>query len=139
MPAISAASSSSEAPARTRPRRSWPAHGEETRVELAVGRQPRPRAVAAERLRDRGDDPDLATAVPVAVALRDLAAIGGVDRLEGKVGVDRRHDLGRRHDVVQPPAVGMADIHVLDEAQRVPGSVEVAGQLEDRRLVEALA
>ena len=56
-----------------------PANGEEARVELAVGREPRPRAVAAERLRDGGDDADLAAAVAVAIPLRDLAAVRRLD------------------------------------------------------------
>ena len=44
------------------------AHGEEAGVELALGREPRAGAVAAERLRDRGDDADLAGAVLVAAS-----------------------------------------------------------------------
>src|SRR6266508_5942494 len=47
----------------------------QARVHLAVRRQPRAGAVAAERLRDRRDDADLAFAVAVTPALGDLAAI----------------------------------------------------------------
>ena len=65
------------------------ADGEEAGVELPVGGEPRAGAVAAERLRDRGDDADLARAVAVAVALGDLAAVRGLDRLERELGVDR--------------------------------------------------
>src|SRR6185436_10633026 len=49
-----------------------PAHGEEARVELPFGRQPRARAVAAERLGDGRDHADLAGAVDVAPPARDL-------------------------------------------------------------------
>src|SRR5207248_2253280 len=44
---------------------------EEARVEATVGGEPRARAVAAERLRHRRDDADLAAAVSIAPALRD--------------------------------------------------------------------
>ena len=44
------------------------ARGEEARVEPALGREAGARAAAAERLRDRGDDADLAGAVEVAPA-----------------------------------------------------------------------
>ena len=33
------------------------------------------------------------------------------------LGADELDDLGRRHDVLEPPAVRRSDIHVLDEAQ----------------------
>src|SRR5262249_50093030 len=48
---------------------------EQARVQVAVRGEPRARAVAAERLADRRDDADLARAVAVAVAPRDLAAV----------------------------------------------------------------
>src|SRR5262249_59064616 len=60
---------------------------EQTRVQVAVGRQPRAGAVAAERLGDRGDDADLARAVAVAVAARDLAAIARLERLLRELGL----------------------------------------------------
>ena len=65
------------------------ARGEEAGVELALGREPRARAVAAERLRHRRDHADLAAAVAVAPALGDLAAVVRVDRLERQLGADR--------------------------------------------------
>ena len=108
------------------------ADGEEAGVELPVGREPRARAVAAERLRDRGDDADLARAVEVAVALRDLAAVRGLDRLERELGADRGDDLGGGHDIVHPPAVRRADVHELDEAHGVARPAEAAGDVEDR-------
>ena len=53
---------------------------EQAGVELAVRGQPRARAVAAERLRDRGDEADLTAAVVERVAARDLAGIGRIER-----------------------------------------------------------
>ena len=69
--------------ARTSPRRSVPRGREQARVELAVGRDPGPGAVPAERRGDRGDDPDLAAAVDVAPAVGDLARVVRRQRLEG--------------------------------------------------------
>ena len=63
--------------------------GEQAGVEASLGRDPRARAVAAERLGDRGDDADLAAAVAVAPAPRDLAAVVLLGRLERELGVDR--------------------------------------------------
>ena len=60
-------------------------------------------------------------AVAVAPALRDLAAVAGLDRLEREDGVDPLDDLGGGHDVVEPPAVRRADVHELDEAQGCGG------------------
>ena len=78
-------------------------------------------------LRDRGDDADLAGAVRVAPALGDLAAVVGVDRLERQLGGRSRSTISRGgHDVVHAPAVGGADVHVLDEAQDVAGAAEAA-------------
>ena len=88
-PPIASRSSSSEAPPRTSARRSWPRTREEAGVEAALGGEPRARAVAAERLRHRGDHADLAAAVAVAPALRDLAAVVRLDRLERELGGDR--------------------------------------------------
>src|SRR5439155_12686063 len=66
---------------------------EQARVQLALGGQPRPRAAAAERLGDRGDDADLAPSVDVSPALGDLASIAGVKWLERPLARDRLDDL----------------------------------------------
>ena len=66
-------SPASSTPERSSSRRSWPRGREQARVEPALGGDARSRAGAAERLRDRGDDADLARAVAVAPAVRDLA------------------------------------------------------------------
>ena len=109
---------------------------EEAGVELPLRRDPRPRTVAAEGLRDRGDGADLPRTVAVPVALRDLAAIRRLDRLEREDGVDPLDDLRGRDDVVEAPAVGRADVHVLDEAQGVTGAAEVAGHVDDACVVD---
>src|ERR1700680_2234890 len=49
--------------------------GEQAGIDLAVGGQPRARAVAAERLSNRGNEPHLAATVVERVAARYLAAI----------------------------------------------------------------
>src|SRR5438477_12455316 len=56
--------------------------GEQAGDQLALRGEPGPGAVAAERLADRGDDPDLARAVDVAVPLGHLAPVVGLHRLE---------------------------------------------------------
>ena len=48
-----------------------------------------------------------------------------------------RYQLGRGDDVVQPPAVGGADIHVLDEPDDVTGVPKVLGETHDIAVVHA--
>src|SRR5215218_2546688 len=111
--------------------------GEQAGVELALGRQPRPGAGAAERLGHRGDHPELARAVAVAPAAGDLAGVVGPDRLERELGVDAADHLGGRHDFLEPPAVGGADVHVLDEARDQPALAGEAGHLDQAVVVDA--
>ena len=127
-PGSAAVISASEAPPRSRPRRSVPSRREEAGVELALRRQPRARAGTAERLADRGDHADFASPV-------DGSASGRRPRRDSSAASDSRpssasmrgEDLGGRHDLVEPPAVGMADVHVLDEAQDVAFALEPSG------------
>src|SRR5712692_730393 len=114
-----------------------PGPGEQAGVELAVGRQPGAGAAAAERLGDRGDHADLTGAVAVAVAARDLAGVPGRDWLKRPLPADQGDDLRGGDDLVQPPAVGGADVHVLDEPQHVPAVPEVPGHRQDRLVVHA--
>jgi hypothetical protein len=114
-----------------------PCVGEQAGVELAVGRQAQARALAAERARHRRDHADLASAVAVAPALGDLAAVVRIDRLDREDGVDALEDLGGGHDVVHAPAVGRADVHVLDEAHDVAAAAEASREVDDRVLVDA--
>src|SRR5918999_2032618 len=81
--------------------------------EPALRREAGTRAGAAERLRHGRDHPHLTAAVAVAIAARHLSGVIGADALEGKLRVDRGDDLGGRDDVVEPPAVRVADVHVL--------------------------
>ena len=96
------------------------AHGEEAGEELSLRGEPGPRAVAAERLRDRGDDADLAASRPCSASAgrprRGRAASAGSTP---NASSSARDDLLRGHDVVEAPAVRVPDVHVLDEAQRV--------------------
>ena len=106
---------------------------EQAGVELAVGREPGARAVAAERLRHRRDDADLAAAVLVAPALGDLAAVVAARPARAassaSIALD---DLARPGTTSSmPPAVRRADVHVLDEAHDVAGAAEVAREVDD--------
>src|SRR5262249_22421855 len=90
---------------------------EQTGVQLALGRQARTRAIAAESLRYRRDETDFTGAVAVAPALGHLTAIIRVDWFDTHFLVDELRDLARRYNVFHPPVVGRADIHVFDEPQ----------------------
>src|SRR5207245_7231033 len=92
-------------------------------------------AIVAERTGDRGDDADFAAAVPIAPALRNLARVIGVDGLQRQFAVDHANDFGGGHDVIHAPAIGMADVHVFDEAQDVPRAFEVTSHGQDFMLV----
>ena len=106
---------------------------------MPVGRQPGAGAVSAERLGDAGDDAHLAGAIAVAIALRHLAAVVGVDRIQRPARIDALGDLGGGHHVVEPPSVGMPDVHVLDEAHHDAAAAEVLREVEDGVLVDAAA
>src|SRR6266700_4290024 len=102
-----------------------PGGGEQAGVELAVGRQPGAGAAAAKRLGDRGDHADLTGAVTVAVAAGDLPGVAWRGRLQRPLAADQRDDLRSGDGLFQPPAVGRADVHVLDEPQHVPAVPEM--------------
>ena len=110
---------------------------EETGEQLALGRESRPGAGAAERRGHRRDHADLAPAVAVAEAIRDLARVVRLQRLEREGRIDERDDLRARHDVVQPPAVCRPDVHVLDVAQDEARVARPARHRDDRGLVDA--
>src|SRR5690606_40329501 len=111
--------------------------GEQAGVQLAFGAEARAAAAAEEGSGDAGDDADLPGAVAVAEAPRDLALVVRLDRLERHLARDALDDLVARHHSAPVPAVGHPDVHVLDEAQDVPGSAEVPRQIHDRVLVDA--
>ena len=110
---------------------------EEAQVQLALGRQARAAAVAAEGLRHAADHADLAAAVFVRPALGGLAGSRGFERAERKFGGDARDDLGRRHHLVHAPTVGGADVHVFDETQHDAGALEVPRHGQDLGVVGA--
>src|SRR6476469_1210315 len=109
---------------------------EQAGVELALGRQAGPCAVAAEGAGDRGDDADLAGAVDVAEAVGDLARVARRDRLQRPAGRQPVEQLLGGHDVVQAPAVGGADVHELAEAKDDAGAAEAPGHVHDRAVVD---
>src|SRR5207253_685877 len=93
--------------------------------------------VAADRVRDRGDEADLALAVGERVAFGDLAAIVGLERRERPALADARGELPRGHHQLRAPVVAVADVHVLDEAHGHPGAAEALHQIERRVIVHA--
>src|SRR5204863_5440240 len=99
-------------------------------------RQSRARAGAAEGLRHGADDAEFAAAVGVAPAFRDLAEIVRVERLDRPLRRDALHDLARRHDIVELPAVRVADVHVFNESDDVSRAAEAAREIDDGVLVE---
>src|SRR5690554_2859893 len=110
---------------------------EQARIKLPVRGQPCAMAVAAERIRDRRDEADLALPVDEAIALRDLAAIVLVERLKRPARADLLDELLRRHDLVAAPAVQRADVHVFDEPDDDAGAAETLDEIEDAALVLA--
>src|SRR6266702_8260773 len=84
-----------------------------------------PGATAAKRLGDRGDHADLTAAIAVAVPAGDLAVIGRLGGLERPSPADQGDDLRGRDDIVESPAVGRADVYVLDEPQHLPAVPEM--------------
>jgi hypothetical protein len=72
-----------------------------------------------EWLCDRGDEANLAGPVAVSIAVRDLARVVGCERLERPGRVDAVADLRGWDHIVEAPAVGDTDVHVLDEPQDV--------------------
>ena len=68
---------------------------------------------------------------------RDFTRVVRWSRRERPTGGQPLHDLVGRHDVVEPPAVGGTDIHVLDEAQDYPAAAEPLRHVDDRVLVGA--
>src|SRR5260370_34145535 len=82
-----------------------------------------------------GDDPSPPAGGDTAPAPRHFAEVVRLDRLDRPVRGDAPGDLAGRDDVFHPPAVGVADVHVLDEADDVAGSTKAAGPLDDASIV----
>ena len=91
---------------------------EEAGAELAVGGEPEPVAVAAERFGDRRDDADLAASVGEGPATRGLGGIAGlVDRHEVEARAEPSEDLASGDDHLLLPGVPGIERHELDEAE----------------------
>ncbi len=54
-------------------------------------------------------------------------------------GDDRRRISVAGHNILQPPAVRRADVHVLDEAHDMRGAAELPHQVEESVFVDAAA
>src|ERR1700681_139611 len=111
--------------------------GEQAGIDLAGGAQARARAVAAERLGNRGNDPNLAATVVERVAARYLAAIGRVERGQRPARTDAFQKLLRWHDALAIPVIAVADIHVLNKAHDNAGGAKVLDQIEHLVIVDA--
>ena len=112
---------------------------EQAGEELAFGGQPQTRAVAAERLGDGGDDPDLAGTVEEAPALGHLTGIVRIDRGQRMHGVDARDDVAAGQHFFHAPAVAGTHVHVFDEAQDVSSAAEMLDHGQDLAVVQATA
>ena len=88
---------------------------EQAGIEFSLRGQARPAAAAAEGLRYRGDEADLAHAVVETPALRHLAAVVLRHRMHRPAGADPGGQLARGDHHVRPPCVAVADVHELDE------------------------
>ena len=109
---------------------------EQARAQAAVGGQPDPVAVAAERLRDRIDEADPALAVGEAVhpGGRVRLARLGLQRIHG---VDRSPDLGAGQHLLRRPGMVGVERHELDEADLVRSAARELGEREHLLLGEA--
>src|SRR5690606_30884167 len=114
-----------------------PVRGEQAGVQAAVGGHPGAMALTAERRADRTDEADLATAIHEGVALGHLAAVVGIERAQWPARVDAVAQFRRGHNLFAPPAVACAHVHVLDEADHVPGAAETFDQARDLAVVDA--
>src|SRR2546428_3328384 len=106
-------------------------------IQLAVGSEPRARATAAERLRDRCDDAEFSRTVQVAPSLRDLAEVIRAEWLDRPFPCDALHNFASGYHILHAPAVRRADIHVFDETHDVIGSAEVTSHLHDAVFVDS--
>ena len=90
--------------------------GKQAGADLAVRCDANAAAVSAERLRDRGDDADLAYAIVEGKSLRRLA--GGVRREldQGTECIQASDDLVHRNNGFRLPAAVFFEGHPLDEA-----------------------
>ena len=109
---------------------------EQARAELALGGEAHPVAVAAERLRDAGDDADVALPVGVEPPIggRRSPTAGRHERVDG---IDGGHDLVLAHDLGPVPRAGGVEGHELDEAHADAGVAPQVGDVDDLVVVHA--
>src|SRR6056297_3483048 len=110
---------------------------EQACVNATVRGKAGPRAVAAERLRDRADEADLPGAVLELPALGDFAAVAGLHRPDRPARLHLVHQFRGRHEFPLVPLVQRADVHVLDETYHHARVAEPLQQGIDAPLVES--
>ncbi len=117
--------------------------GKEAGADLAVGGETDPAAVAAEGMRDGGDDADFAEAVVEGEAAGGFGEVVGGQRDERTHGVEAGDDLFQRDDCVRRPVAcaggvgGFFEGHELDEAEDDSFVAGEVGEGFDLRIVEA--
>lgn len=104
---------------------------EQTSIKHTVRRQSRPAATATESLSDRGNEADFPLAVYVLIAARNLALVVAVQRAQWPALLDQRQQFFGGYDLVHAPAISIADVHILNEANNVAGPAEMVEQIED--------
>src|SRR6056297_3529606 len=105
-------------------------------IDASVRRQAGPRAVAAERLRDRTDEADLAGPILELPALGHFAAVAGLYRPDRPARLHLVHQFRGRHEFPLVPLVQRADVHVLNETHHHARVAEPLQQGIDAPLVE---
>src|SRR5512139_3950951 len=93
--------------------------------------------VAAKRLGDGTDQPDLAAPVAITIARGHLAPIRRSTRFQRPACTDPADDLPRRHDAIGGPVVRVANVHELDEPQRMTVGPEILAQLQQLAVIHA--
>ena len=111
--------------------------GEQAGVELPLGRQARACAIAAEGLGDRGDHADFTAAVDIAPALGHFARVISLGRFERRLGADQFDDFSGGDHILHAPTVGVADIHVFNEAQNVATTAKMPRHGSHRLVIDA--
>ena len=102
---------------------------------MSIGGKPAPGAFVTERPGDRGDHADLAAAVGIMPAFRDLAGVVGINRLQRVACGDALQHLPSRHHLVHAPAVAATHVHVFDETQHDAAVAEMPGHRDELVIV----
>src|SRR5690606_18446055 len=111
--------------------------GKQARVQSAICRQPCTTAGSTERCRYRRDEADLSRAILVGIAAGDFTRIAATQGTQRPARVNALEQLTRGHDLLHAPAVAVAYIHVLDQANDVAGTAEMREEIEYRMVVHA--